>query len=100
MDIADIRIALYPHHPPSRDLPSPKTPTCSDMRSHRGTRSAAAPLTLLLIPGMPSTTSSATAAPASTENIRVYLAIAVSAHIDIVYKQVTEIAKDVWAMDC
>ena len=33
------------------------------------------------------------------ENIRVYLVIAISARINIVYKRVTNIAKDVWAMD-
>jgi len=69
------------------------------MRSYRGTRSTAAPLTLLLIPSTPNAISSATAAPASTENIKVYLAITVSVYINIVYKQVTEIAKDVRAID-
>ena len=66
--------------------PSSKTFTCSDIRSHRGTYSAAAFPTLLLIPSTPSAASSTTAAPASIENVRVYLAIAVSARVDIVYK--------------
>ena len=56
------------------------------MRSRRGTRSTAA--------------SSITTTPASTENVKVYLVIAVSIRIDIVYKWVTEIVKDVWATDC
>ena len=55
------------------------------MRSHKGTHSVAAPSTLLLIPSTPSTTSS-TITPTSTENIRVYLVIAVSIYINIVYK--------------
>jgi hypothetical protein len=55
------------------------------MHSCRGTRSAAAPSTLLLIPSTPSA-ASGTVTPASIENIRVYLVIAVSACIDIVYK--------------
>jgi len=69
------------------------------MRSRRGTRSAAAPPTLLLIPGTPGATSGTTAAPAGTENVGVYSAIAVSARVDIVRKQVTEMAKDVRAID-
>jgi hypothetical protein len=55
------------------------------MHSYRGTRSTAAPLTLLLIPSTPSTASS-TITPTSTENVRVYLVIAVSIRVNIVYK--------------
>jgi hypothetical protein len=55
------------------------------MHSRRGTYSAAAPPTLLLIPSTPGTASS-TITPTSTENIRVYLAIAISARVNIVYK--------------
>ena len=55
------------------------------MRSRKGTRSITAPPTLLLIPSIPSTTSS-TITPASTENVGVYLAIAVSIRVNIVYK--------------
>jgi len=40
-----------------------------------------------------------TTASASTGFIRVYLAIAISARINIVYKWVTNIAKDVRAID-
>ena len=54
------------------------------MRSHKGTRSIATPSTLLLIPSIPSTTSSTTITPTSTENIRVYLAIAISIRVNIV----------------
>jgi len=54
------------------------------MRSCRGIYSAAAPPTLLLIPSTPSTASSTTAAPASMENVRVYLAIAVFTRVNIV----------------
>ena len=69
------------------------------MHSYRGTRSTTTPLTLLLIPSTRSTTSSTTAAPTSIENIRAYLGIAVSACVNIVYKRVTKIVKDIWAID-
>jgi len=65
------------------------------MRSCRGTHSAAAPPTFLLIPGTPSATSGTTTAPAGTENVGVYSVITISARVDIVYKQVTKMAKDV-----
>ena len=68
------------------------------MRSYKGTRSITAPPTLLLIPSTPST-ASGTVAPASIENIRVYLAIAVSARVNIVYKRVAKVVKDIWAID-
>ena len=85
--------------PPLKTSPSPKTLTYSNIRSRIGIRSAATPPTLLLIPSTPSTTSSTTTAPTSTENVRVYLVITISAHINIVYKQVTKIAKDIRAID-
>jgi len=55
------------------------------MYSYKGTYSTATPLTLLLIA---STLGAAVTAAASTStgSIRVYLAIAVSARINIVYK--------------
>jgi hypothetical protein len=65
------------------------------MRSRGGTRSAATPPTLSLIPSTPSAASGTAAASAGTENVGVYSAIAVSARVDIVREQVTEIAKDV-----
>jgi hypothetical protein len=68
------------------------------MHSRRGTRSAAAPPTLSLIPGTPSAASS-TVTPAGTENVGVYSAIAVSARVDIVCERVAEVAKDVRAID-
>jgi hypothetical protein len=68
------------------------------MRSYKGTRSVTAPPTLLLIPSIPSTASS-TITPASTENIRVYLVIAISARVNIVYKRVAKVVKDVRAID-
>ena len=68
------------------------------MRSRKGTRSVAAPPTLSLIPGTPSA-ASGTVAPAGTENVGVYLAIAVSARVDIVRERVAEVAKDVRAID-
>jgi len=70
------------------------------VRSRKGIRSATAPPTLSLIPGTPGAASSTAATPTSTENIRVYSAIAVSARVNIVYKWVTKIAKDVRAIDC
>jgi len=81
--------------PPLEISPPPKTLTYSDIRSYRGTCSAITLPTLLLIASTRSTASSTAAAPASIENVRVYLAIAVSARVNIVYKRVTKIAKDV-----
>ena len=94
MDIANIHIALYPHYPPLKTSPPPKTPTYSDIYSRKGTRSIAAPSTLLLIPSIPSAISS-TITPTSTENIRVYLVITISARVNIVYKRVAKVVKDV-----
>ena len=65
------------------------------MRSYRGTCSATAPFTLLLIPGTPGTAFSTTTALIGIENIGVYLAITVSVYVNIVYKQVIEIIKDI-----
>jgi len=65
------------------------------MRSRRDIRFAAAPSTLLLIPSTPGAASSITAAPTGTENVGVYLAIAISIRVNIVREQVTKIAKDV-----
>ncbi len=77
-------------------LPSPtKTPTRSSTRNRGGTRSAVAPPTLSPIAGTPG----GAAAAAGTEYIGVYSAIAVSARVDIVRERVTDIAKDVRAMD-
>ena len=50
--------------------------------------------TLSLIPGMPGVFST-TAASASIEYIRVYLAIAISIRVNIVYKQVIKIVKNI-----
>ena len=54
------------------------------MRSYRGI-CFTTPLTLLLIPGTPSITSS-TITSTNMENIRVYLVITFPIYIDIVYK--------------
>ena len=64
------------------------------MHGRRGTRSTTAPLTLSLIASTLGTTVAA-AASTSTRSVRVYLVIAVSTRINIVYKRVTNIAKDV-----
>ena len=56
------------------------------MRSYKGIRSIATPPTLLLIPSTPNTASSTTVTPTSIENVRVYLAIAISIYVNIVYK--------------
>jgi len=69
------------------------------MRSRRDTRSIAAPPTLLLIPSTPSISSGTTTTPTSTENIRVYLVITVSARVNIVYKRVAKVVKDIRAID-
>ena len=55
------------------------------MRSRKGTHSIATPFTFSLIPSTPSTTSS-TITPASTENVKIYLIIAISIRVNIVYK--------------
>ena len=70
------------------------------MYSCKGIYFAAVFPTLLLIPGTPGTVFNTTATPTGIENIGVYLAIAVFICINIVYKQVTEIVKDIWAIDC
>ena len=96
-----ISVQLCTHTiPPLKTSPSFKTLTYSNIRSHRGTYSATTSFILLLIPSTPSTTFSTTTTPTNTENIRVYLAIAVSIYINIVYKQVTKIVNDVQAIDC
>ena len=56
------------------------------MRSRKGIRSTATPFTLLLIPSTFGTIFNTTATPASTENIEVYLAIAIFIRVNIVYK--------------
>ena len=56
------------------------------MRSYKGIHSTTAPPTLLLILSTPSTASSTAAISAGMENIKVYSAIAVSAHVNIVRK--------------
>ena len=80
--------------PPTKTPPPIKTPTYSSTHGHRGTRSTAAPLTLSLITSILGTTITATAST-STRSVRVYLAIAISTRINIVYKWVTNIAKDI-----
>jgi len=56
------------------------------MCSHKGIYSTAAPPTFSLIPSTPSAISSTTATLTGTENVRVYLVIAISARVNIVYK--------------
>ena len=64
------------------------------MYGRRGTYSTAASLTLLPITSTLGTTIAATTST-STGSIRVYLVIAISIYINIVYKRVTNIAKDI-----
>ena len=71
--------------PSTKTSLSIKTFTYSSIYSYRGTYFTATPLTLLPIASTLSTTITA-AASASTKSIRVYLAITISMHIDIVYK--------------
>jgi len=71
--------------PLTKTSPPIKTPTRSSTRGRRGTCSAATPLTLLLIAGTLGTIIAA-AVSAGTGSVGVYLAIAVSVCIDIVYK--------------
>ena len=94
MDIANICIVSYSHYPRPRHYASPpiKTPTRSSTYNRGGTYFIITFLTLLPITSTPGTAATATT---NTEYIRVYSAIAISAHIDIVYKRVTNIAKDI-----
>ena len=64
------------------------------MCSHRGIHSTT-PFTFLLIPSTPSTTSNTNTTFTSMENLRVYLVIVISIYDNIIYKQVTEIVKDI-----
>ena len=57
-----------------------------------GICSAVVPLTLLPITATPG---GGVAAATSMEYIRVYLAIAIFIYVDIVYKRVTDIVKDI-----
>ena len=56
------------------------------MRSHRGTYFTTVFFILLLIPSTPSAVFGTAAAPISTENVGVYLAIAISTRVNIVCK--------------
>ena len=80
--------------PPTKTSPPIETPTCSSIYGRRGTRFTAAPLTLSPIADTLGTAITA-AASASARSVRVYLVITVFTHIDMVRKQVTNIAKDV-----
>jgi hypothetical protein len=84
--------------PPTKTSPPIKTPTCSSTHSRRGTCSTAAPLTLSPIASTPDT-AVATTTSASTGSVRVYSAITIFARINIVRKWVTNIVKDVRAID-
>ena len=68
------------------------------MHGRRGTRSTTAPLILLPITSTLGTTITTTAS-AGARSIRVYLVITISIRINIVYKRVTNIVKDVQAID-
>jgi hypothetical protein len=48
---------------------------------------------------MPSTAFNTTATPTNIKNVGVYSAIAISIYINIAYKQVTKIVKDIQAVD-
>ena len=101
MDIADICITSYSHYfCPCHYFPPIKTPTYNNTHDCKNTHFAVAPPIFLLIAGMLGATAAATVAFANTRNVGVYWAIAVSVCIDIVYKQVVNMAKDVWVMDC
>jgi len=56
------------------------------VRSHKGIHSTVAPFIFLLIPNTPSIISGTAATPIGIENIKIYLVIAVSARVNIVYK--------------
>ena len=71
-----------------------KTPTYSSIRGHRGTHSTAAFLTFLPIASILGTAITITTFT-STEFVGGYLAITVFIYIDIIYKWVTNIVKDI-----
>ena len=86
--------------PPLKTSYSLKTFTCNNIYSHKGTHFAIAPLIFLLIYSTPGAAPSTLITPTSTENIKIYSAITVSARVNIIYKQVTKITKDVQVIDC
>ena len=100
IDIANIYIALFLYYLPFKDLPSPplKTFICSNIYSYKGTHFTV-PSTLFLIPNTPSTVSNTITTPISLENIIMYLVITVFIYINIIYKQITKIVKDIRAID-
>ena len=65
------------------------------MCSCKGIYFAAALFTLLLIPDTPSAAFNTPTTPTSIEGVGVYSAIAVSACVNIVRKQVAKIVKDI-----
>ena len=75
-------------------LPPIKTPIYSSMRNCKGIYFAVTFLTLLPITSTPGGGGGSSTA-ASIEYIRVYLAIAIFIYVNIVYKRVTDIAKDI-----
>ena len=76
-----------------------KTPTRSSIYNRGGICSAITPPTLLPITGTPGGGSGSNTT-IGIEYIEVYSAIAISIRVNIVYKRVTDIVKDVQAMDC
>jgi len=56
------------------------------MRSRKGIRSTATPPTFLLILSTPSAALGIITTSTNTENVKVYLAITVFIHVNIVYK--------------
>ena len=80
--------------PPTKTSPPIKTPTYSSTHGRRGTRSTAAPLALSPITSTLGTTITATTS-ASAGSVWVYLVIAISTRINIVYKRVTNMVKDI-----
>ena len=83
----------------TKTSPPIKTPTCSSMYGYRGIYFIAAHLTLLPIASMLDATI-ATTASGGTGSIGVYSVIAISVCIDIVCKWVTDMVKDIQAIDC
>ena len=84
--------------PPLKTFSPLKTPTGSDVYSYRGICFSAL-FTLLLIPNTPGAVFSTTTTPTGIKNVRVYLAIAIFMRVNIAYKQITKIAKDIQAID-
>ena len=80
--------------PPTKTSPPTKTPTYSSTHGRRVTRSTVTP-TLSPIASTLTATAATTTTSASTQYVKGYLAVAIFIYIDMVYKKVTNIVKNI-----